>query len=176
MSRPLVVDVGVPQGAILSPLLFNIFASDLASAIKSSSLFQYADDCYLFKAVLSKSDTQQLQEDIDALTKWGADNNLLLNIHKCSFIIFTRKPRAHNVDIIYNIDGVSIQRVFSIKLLGVIFDSDLKWDSHVNYVCSRARRLNGFILRNVGTTNAAIPLYQSIVLPVIEYGAQIRLC
>jgi hypothetical protein len=51
-SSPAEVPSGVMQGSVLGPLLFNIYVADFPSAIKNSTLVQYADDCTLYKEVV----------------------------------------------------------------------------------------------------------------------------
>ena len=47
-SRP--ITHGVPQGAILSPLLFCIYINDLPGSIQSCNLDSYVDDPKLYKS------------------------------------------------------------------------------------------------------------------------------
>ena len=47
-SDLLPVTAGIPQGSVLGPTVFTLFANDLQSAVRSGSLFMYADDTSIF--------------------------------------------------------------------------------------------------------------------------------
>ena len=55
--------------------------------------------------------------------------------------------------------------------LGIRLDHKLSWEPHVNYVCSKANRLLGFLKRNSynGPTQIKEHLYKQLLLPSIEY-------
>ena len=57
------VHSGVPQGAVLAPILFNIFAFDLPFCIQSN-LRQYADDTVLYRVIKNQDDEVALQDDL----------------------------------------------------------------------------------------------------------------
>ena len=82
-SSPLGITHGVPQGSILGPLLFLTFINDLPLVISNSTVDVYADDttfpssahCTLGTTVVETN----LQEDIDRLCAWSAQNRMVLN-------------------------------------------------------------------------------------------------
>ena len=72
------VPSGVPQGSILSPLLFLIFIIDLPDCVKSSSCYLFADDLKLF----SKSSPKLFQNYINSVANWVKDNGLTFHPSK----------------------------------------------------------------------------------------------
>ena len=58
--------------------------------------------------------------------------------------------KKHNkIQASYTLDGTVLENVESIKYLGVTITSDLKWNSHIRNVCSKANRTLGFLRRNL---------------------------
>ena len=55
---------GVPQGTVLSPLLFFLYINDISSDIESEIRLS-ADDCFCFCEIKDEKDTVKLQKDID---------------------------------------------------------------------------------------------------------------
>ncbi|KAF0758122.1 putative RNA-directed DNA polymerase [Aphis craccivora] len=81
---------GVPQGAVLSPLLFTLFVNSTPSVLQHTKLLIFADDMKIFLRIKSISDCHLLQNDLQRLVSWGESLGLDLNIPKCSVITFCR--------------------------------------------------------------------------------------
>jgi hypothetical protein len=161
---------GIPQGSILGPLLFIIYVNDLVDACDSSSeLYLYADDAKLYRCISHQSDQYLLQQDINKLNDWIKRWLLKLNIDKCKIASYGRHI---SLDTNYNIDNVKIEKVNTIKDLGVVFDTRLKFDIHINEKINKAYSILGLIKRNFQfiTEDAFVILYKSMVRSHLEYA------
>ena len=68
--------MGIPQGSVIAPILFNILLYDLPKVVsKNVTLVQYADDiCMWMNATLKKSTPLKIQNYIKKLYQCDLDN------------------------------------------------------------------------------------------------------
>ena len=120
---------GVPQGAILSPTLFNIMMSDMPST-PGVSTAEYADDITFFVSNPNiQTATNQLQNQINSFVEWTLSWGLKLNLDKTKIMCFTTK-KVHPLPIQAN--GHNLEFVQHHKYLGVVLDAPcLKWKPHI---------------------------------------------
>ena len=79
---------GVPQGSILGPLLFIMYVNDIPERILHSSVFMFADDTKLIKAI-ANANRMLFQEDLSALKLWCVKWLLCLHATKCVAMEFS---------------------------------------------------------------------------------------
>ncbi len=64
------------------------------------------------------------------------DNFLLLNSEKTEVLIVSpKKHKSNNPEHCLTLDGCSLDSLSSVSNLGVLFDSNLSFDSHVSSIC-----------------------------------------
>lgn len=147
-SPPINPNSSVPQGSILSPLLFALFINDLPPLIKTNILL-FADDLKIFVKIRNHQDAIALQNDINLIYEWCKWNHLEININKCYVVSYTRRTQITFEYLNYNINNVTLSRQKLIKDLGVLFDSELRFDKHANCIAKKAYRTMGFLFRSL---------------------------
>ena len=89
-SEELAISSGVPQGSILGPLLFIVYINDLPRCVKHCSVNMYVDDTVLYLAGPTVHNlTFYINQDLQCLSEWLEDNNLVLNVSKTKCVLFT---------------------------------------------------------------------------------------
>ena len=127
--------VGVPQGSILGPILFNIFLSDLFLIVQNTDFASYADDNTIYNAGDNIEEViLSLRESSKKLFKWFSDNQMKSNGDKCHLIVSTNDTAE------IQIGEYLIKSGTNEKLLGVNIDSKLTFDSHVSHLCNKANK------------------------------------
>ena len=164
---------GIPQGTILGPLLFSLYINDISSDIESE-IRLFADDCVCYREIKDEKDTMKLQRDIDRLGSWPWKWGMRFQPVKCNMMQLTRK-RIKKIHASYTLEGTNLENVESIKYLGVTITSDLRWNTHVSNVCTKANRTLGFLRRNLYSCPQEIKeaAYKGLGRPVLDYGSSV---
>ena len=118
-----------------------------------SELRLFADDCVCYREIKDTEDTVKLQEDINHLGCWARSWGMKFQPVKCNIMQITRK-RIKKINASYSLEGTVLENVEKIKYLGVTITNDLKWNTHVSNICTKANRTLGLLRRNL----AACPL------------------
>ena len=135
--------LGVPQGSILGPLLFNIYINDIFYFMEATTITNYADDNtpYICDKTIDLVLTR-LETDANNLGQWFKANYLKSNEDKCQLLL-----NLDSVELFINVGSENIYNSTETKLLGITFDSALKFDAHVSKLCKKANQKLHALLR-----------------------------
>jgi exonuclease III len=143
-ARP--IACGVPQGSVLSPVLFSLFINDIPSRSnknKNQSLL-FADDlCHL--ELFNKP--SQAQDNINTyliqLEAWLKAWRLKMAPHKCAYIIFNNSDNTHDLNL--RLGGESITRTTETTFLGIVLDEKLNFSSHLEKIQEACKKRTNII-------------------------------
>ena len=142
------VNIGIPQGSILGPLLFIIYVNSLPECVDCKCVMYADDTTLLFESSNSASLQLHMNDSLSKMAHWFKANKLTLNIKKTKYMLFGTNHTLNNFDDILLMYGSDIiERVDKFKYSGVIFDPLLAWSEHVNYISSVVSKRIGVIRR-----------------------------
>ena len=146
-SNYCVVKSGVPQGSVLGPLLFLIYINDLERNIKSNLKF-FADDTMLFSIVKDPViSANNLNHDLGTIQQWAYQRKMEFNpdpTKQATEVLFSCKKYSYNhPQLIFN--GIAVAKVNHQKHLGLILDSRLSFEKHLNEKIIKVTKLLEFL-------------------------------
>ena len=141
------VKSGVPQGSVLGPLLFLIYINDLPDNLKSNCKI-FADDTSLFYKVFDKHVSRAtLNKDLELINNWAFQWKMQFNPDRnkqAQELYFSKKAgNQKSLDLTFNKSNVASSP--SVKHLGMLLDSRLNFNEHVQSKTNKCYKIIGLI-------------------------------
>ena len=170
-SSIIVIDIGAPQGCVLSAFLFIIYTNALRTLFPSCRVLKYADDTVII-GLITNDDESEYRSQISHTSDWCNQHNLLLNVNKTKELLFDfRRNRPDPQPIL--IDNSPVDICKTVKYLGVTFDNELSWSEHISSVVSKCQQ-RLYFLRLLNTFQISQPIlhrfYVSYIQSVMTYN------
>jgi hypothetical protein len=162
---------GVPQGSVLGPILFVLFINDLTVGMPNNSISKlFADDVKSYVRISCSADVAVFNASLGSLTDWSDSWQLPISTIKSNWM------RLSNVNAVdygtnFTLAGSLIDEVHDVRDLGVIFDDDLSFTTHINATVGKARQRLFLIRKSFLTKNvsALILAFKTYILPILDY-------
>ncbi|BES90539.1 Retrotransposon protein [Nesidiocoris tenuis] len=168
-------EAGVPQGSVLGPLMYLIYAHD-QPVMRGSVVAQFADDVAVLTKGSYNDSMATLQRSTNELSDWCCRWRTRMNPQKSAVVQFTYKRDVLQPSL--RMGSVEVPQQQVVRYLGLHLDSKLIWHEHITSVLQRARhrlRQLSFLLRR----QSSLPLhlkrqiYLTTIRPIWLYGCQI---
>ncbi len=183
-SNSITLNIGAPQGCVLSPLLYSLYTHDCVSSHSSTSIIQFADDTVVLGLINNNDETAYLDE-VERLTSWCQDMWAKLKSKTKELIVNFRKRQQRPYTPLM-ISGTPVERVSSFKYIGIKISEDLTWITHIQTQVKKARqrlyhlrqlrkfRVSPAILKTFysGAIESVLTVHLSVVWKRLQSGLQ----
>lgn len=166
LGPPVSIPSGVPQGSVLGPFLFAAFMGSISFSFSNVRCIKYADDVSLIEPL---SCQQSSSVSLDACVSVFNNKGLSVNRSKCKQIVFCRTLTPS----VTSVSGFVMEH--SLKILGVVFSDNFKWDSHVSVMIRAASRRLYIIrrLKEFVNKHELIRIYHAIITSLFLYASPV---
>lgn len=169
---------GCPQGGVLSPLLWNLVVDGLLDKLSEADIYAqgYADDIVLMvQGKYCNVVADIMNVGLRCVQTWCQREGLSVNPTKTTIVPFTRKKNLESLSRL-RLGPSKLSISSSAKYLGLVLDSKLTWNEHLDSVLRKAKWSLLTTRRFASSTwgikpHIALWLYCQVVRPQITYGA-----
>ena len=170
-SNNIVTNISVPQGSVVGPLLFLVYVMEIPLISNHFMTTIFADDCTLS---IAGNDLDQLiytcNAELATFKAWSDANRLTINLNKTNCLFISNIHNSLPEDSILVEDHV-LDITHCVKFLGLFIDDELKFNMHIQHICSKVSKSIGIIfrIRSLVPKSLLRNIYFSIVQPYFLY-------
>ncbi|GBL86271.1 putative RNA-directed DNA polymerase from transposon BS [Araneus ventricosus] len=177
------ISQGVPQGSVLTPILFAIYLTGIEELLtRRCEVGIFADDIVLWK---SGAQVEEIESDVNLalgdLREFADHHKLILNANKSYVSFFTTNKKLYNYEPRVRFDGQNISTVKHPKYLGFLLDPEFTCNKHIESLITKSRRRLNILKyisgRDWGANAETLrTTYIALIRPILEYGLPVYFC
>lgn len=173
------IKAGVPQGSVISPLLYSLFTTDIPEPKRGGKLGIFADDTVALASSPHYEEARSIaQENLNDIYEWTIADKTKLNAPKSVEVVFTNRNYVH-VPIV--LGGKCIPHAYSTKYLGLTLDAKLRYKEHIlkkkKEIILKSRKMYWLLGKNSKLPlHTKTLLYKTMLRPIWSYACQIWGC
>ena len=170
VSETKTLNIGVPQGSTLGPLLFLLYVNDMKNSSELLDFTQFADDTTLIASGPNLTTlTETTETELNKVLDWLLANKLIINLKKTHTMLFTNKRCDRNITISAN--NTLLEQKEECKFLGVVVDDQLNWKAHIKHISNKISKTIAILryLKYTFPKHILKTLYMTLIYPYLNY-------
>lgn len=167
---------GLPQGAVLSPILYAIFTGDITENLDEGiKTIQFADDIAVYTVNRDRNlNKEKLEQAVNTIGERLSRIGLSLEPKKTVLVEYSKYGKWDR-SVAIEINGTTVNNEREAKFLGIWLDNRLNFHKQVREVKGRVNKANSLMTylnkKSKGMeVNTAMMMYKSLVRSITDYG------
>ena len=166
------INIGLPQGSILGPILFLVYVNELPNVSELLQPILFADDTTVSLSHQNFTHlVNNLNLELDKIYQWSISNRLSINAEKSELLLFTKR-RVERDQCSVALGNNPLEIKSHCKFLGVILDENLQFSKHIEHVLVKLSKSSGILyrIRDSLPITARLNYYYAFIYPYLTYN------